>query len=274
MTIATLMVHMELERSNAARIRVAATLAERFDAFVIGAAACEPQPPMYIDGIVPEEVIRADRERARGEMRKAETELRDALASRANRIEWRSAFAQPTRYVAHNARAADIVVTGQNPAGEFLDPSWRLDAGELVVDAGRPVLVVPDTVEHLSANRIVVGWKDTREARRALRDALPLLVRADAVFVAAALEERDVGATPEGLSDVEAWLQRHHVNAQTRVVSAYGEPGVSLEGLAYEENADLIVAGAYGHSRAREWIVGGVTRDLVTRTSICSLLSH
>lgn len=274
MTIATLMVHMELERSNAARVSVAATLAERFDAFVIGVAACEPQPPKYFDGVIPDDVIRADRERARDQMSGAEKAIRDAMTGRANKVEWRSAFAHPTQYVARNARAADIVITGCNPPREYLDPSWRLDTGELVVTAGRPVLVVPDAVDRLSASRIVVGWKDTREARRALKDALPFLVRADAVFVACAVEDKDLGTTPDGLTDVAAWLQRHHVHARTKVVSECGEPGMALEGVAVEEGADLIVAGAYGHSRVREWVSGGVTRDLVTRATVCSLLSH
>jgi nucleotide-binding universal stress UspA family protein len=274
MSYATLLLHMDLERPNAARLAVAAGLAERFDALVIGAAAADPQPPVFADGIYPVDTLQVDRELAERRIGAAEAEFREAFAGRAERIRWQDGLAAPAPFVARLSRGADLVVTGA-PAREVLpSPAWRLDVGDLVMMAGRPVLLVPD--EHaraLDTRTAVLGWKESREARRAAADALPLLRLADRVLVAWVAEGDDSAAT--GAEDVAAWLGRHGVAAEVRRLKANADPASQLRTLALDENAGLIVAGAYGRSRTREWIFGGATHELLARRSAqCLLMSH
>jgi nucleotide-binding universal stress UspA family protein len=121
---------------------------------------------------------------------------------------------------------------------------------------------------------VLVAWKDTREARRAALDSLPLIKQAEEVTLVQIVERGDHKPSIQAsLSDVAAWLARHGVETVTTMPVASGKPD-QLGSVASDIGADLIVAGAYGHSRLREWVWGGVTRDLLTRTKLCSLLSH
>ena len=121
----------------------------------------------------------------------------------------------------------------------------------------------------------MVGWKDTREARRAVVDALPLLQKAKEVTVVEIIEnDGDRAAAGRRVADVAAWLGRHQVDACHMVPTFGATPSSSSSTHASDIEADIIVAGAYGHTRMREWIFGGVTRDLITKSSRCSFLSH
>jgi nucleotide-binding universal stress UspA family protein len=188
-------------------------------------------------------------------------------------MEWRSALAWPTDFVARNARAADLIVTG--PQAAAADATSRVDTGDLVMRAGRPVLVVPPGAEFLRLNSVVVAWKDTREARRAVNDALPLLHKAREVIVVELLDEgADKAAAKARVDDVARWLVRREISASSIATRALVGVTNRLTTLAQDEGAGIIVAGAYGHSRFQEWVFGGVTRDLLTQQSCCALLSH
>ena len=140
------------------------------------------------------------------------------------------------------------------------------------MQAGWPVLVVPTTAAHRKFER--VGWQDTRETRRAIRDALPFLKQAGQVPVIEIAESDEPEVARGRLADVVAWLGRHGVTAEPIASPAIGEDSGRLHGLAAQYEVDLIVAGAYGHSRMREWALGGVTRDLLLRAEFCALVSH
>ncbi len=276
MSYPTLLLHMDLEQSNAARLAVATDLAERFDALLIGTAAANPQPPVFADGTYPVDTFEVDRQSARDAMDKAEASFRQALKRRENRIEWRDAFAPPARYVAREARAADLVITGTRPPEFLPNPNWRLDGGDLVMRAGRPILFVPEAHDRpLDARTVVLGWKDTRESRRAACDALPLLRIAGRVIVAAVAEEAGQHDAHAAAGDVAAWLGRHGIAAEARCQPLISDPATELRRLAEDEGAELIVMGAFGQSRTREWIFGGVTHDLLTtEIAQCLLMSH
>jgi nucleotide-binding universal stress UspA family protein len=140
---------------------------------------------------------------------------------------------------------------------------------------GRPMMVVPPEVDRLKLASVVVGWKDTREARRAVVDALPLLQRAKEVTVVEIIEDDgDRTAAGRRVADVATWLGRHQVDACHMVPNHRGDAVEQLIRHASDIEADILVAGAYGHTRMREWIFGGVTRDLITKTDRCSVLSH
>ena len=181
----------------------------------------------------------------------------------------------PVDFVAQEARSADLVITSANRGGAFIDPMWGLDSSELVMNLGRPMIVVPPEVDRLKLSSVLIGWKDTREARRAVVDALPLLKRVDNVTVVEIVED-DRGRTAAAgrVSDVAAWLGRHQVNARPIVPPLCGVAAELLARHASDMGADFIVAGAYAHTRLREWILGGVTNDLINSSTRCAMLSH
>lgn len=116
-----------------------------------------------------------------------------------------------------------------------------------------------------------IFWKSTSGAAV---DALPLFKKAGHVLVVEIAAEEDLAEARARLKDVAGWLRRHGVSAETLASSSHGEDSAQLRAMAREHAADVVVAGAYGHSRLREWALGGVTRDLLLRTERCSLLSH
>jgi nucleotide-binding universal stress UspA family protein len=143
------------------------------------------------------------------------------------------------------------------------------------MQTGRPLLVVPDACEWLDLRSVLIAWKDTPECRRAVVDALPILHEAKNVIVAEIVEdEADRPAVASGVEDLVAWLSRHGVLASGRVPSEPGNAAAQLDEIASEAAAGLVVAGAYGHSRFREWVFGGVTKCLVNPSKRCSLLSR
>lgn len=275
MTYTTLMVHLELGQTNAGLLHIAGDLAERFHANVIGIAACQSMPIAYGDTYVSGDILEQLRKESEKEIKKAEAEFRSALQTRAETLEWRSTvtLGSLVNYVAHEARSADLIITKAIPR-EFLDNSRRLNIGEFVLHAGRPVLIVPGAADQLKLERVVVAWKDIREARRAVLDALPLLKKADHVVVVEITAEEKLSGARMHLEDVVGWLKRHGIVAEALASSSIGDDATRLKAIVQEQGADLIVAGAYGHSRLRELVLGGMTGDLLLCADRCSLVSH
>ncbi len=277
MTYATVMVSLALDQPNDARLQVAAELAGRFEAGIVGVAAAQFAPPLYFaEGDAAQDLVEQGEASVKKRLAELEARFRAATKNHGGHTEWRSAVDFPGRYVLAQARCADIIVTGgQSPA--FSDAFALASPKDLVMQAGRPLLVVPDNVSWLDLRNVLVAWKDTPESRRALASALPLLRKGRDIIIAEILEQPgDRDAVMAGLNDVIAWLARHGVTATARV----SEPGRNetaadhLGRVAGEVAAGLIVAGAYGHSRFRELILGGVTQHLVTQTARCVLLAH
>jgi nucleotide-binding universal stress UspA family protein len=275
LTYASLLVHLELGRTNAGLLQFTGELAERFKAGVIGIAVRQPLQMVYSDGYVSGDVYERDRIEIAKEMKAVESEFRAALQGRVRTVEWRCAerYAYLADYLAAEARAADLIVTGV-AAGDLFDSSRAVSTGDLIMQAGRPVLTVPTAATTLKLDHVLIGWKDTREARRAACDALPLLEQASAVSVVEIAGESDLDAAHRHVADVVNWLQRHHIEAQGSAQLSTGDDATALYALGQDEGVDVIVAGAYGHSRLREWVLGGVTRDLLLSANRCSLVSH
>ena len=273
MSYSTIMVLVDPDHPDEARLQIAADLAERFDSRLIGVAAGDIQPMYFAEGTAAEQFLEKDRAALQRQIADAEQAFRRAFQGRTRPIEWRSALALPADHAAQEARAADLIIAGSHRGR--IDPLRQVDPGELVLRAGRPVLVVPPQTSHLSLQCMVVAWKDTREARRAISDALPLLHKAEEVVVVEIVEdqsERD--AAKARVEDVAAWLARRGIaTASIATKELIGVPA-QLEIIAQDEGADIIVAGAYGRTRFSEWVFGGVTRDLLRRSKHCALLSH
>lgn len=276
MTYATVMVGLALDRSNEARLEIASQLAERFGAGVIGITAAEFSPPLYFtSGEQAQELVDQGRAAIKNRIADLESKFRAAMHSRAAKTEWRCAEDYPARYIVREARASDIIVIGEADGGAVGDPFVQISPGDVVMQAGRPLLVVPETCNWLDLRSVLIAWKDTAEARRAVADALPMLRKATEVTVVEIVEEQaDRAAALSRVGDVVAWLSRHGITASELVPHECGEAGAQLERIASEVGAGVVVAGAYGHSRLREWILGGVTRRLINPSNRCSLLSR
>ena len=269
MTYASIMVAVDLSDGARNRVRLAAHLADDFHARLIGVAAEQPAYAVPPAGPTPASAyaLAASSEVVLNDLRLAQEAFEEA-AGRRSRVEWRSNLDFPQAFLVAQAAAADLVVVGRaTDSGPAL---FTVDPADAVMHLGRPVLVVPPGVDHLDAKRVVVGWKNTREARRAVLDALPFLKRASEVLVVSV----DDGAGSEG-QDTLRLLQAHDVSAIRVRCDALGvSVGQALVEAAAEHGADLIVTGAYGHGRLREWAFGGVTRDLLSYAPLCCLMSH
>ncbi|WP_024816440.1 universal stress protein [Methylopila sp. 73B] len=271
-SFASILVHFDLTPQSKSRGKLAMGLATDFGAHLIGAAAEQMLVPIYTDMTPNVSVTMMDDERER-----VESDLVAAKASffstvgAGNNVEWRSDICDPRRFLTEQARAADLVVVGRQAGGDPRDGGLGVSPGAVAIECGRPILVAPPKIDRLSSKRVVIAWKDTREARRAIRDSMPFLQKAEEVLVVSATREfRDRGA-----EDVVGYLGRHGVTARS-VVRTGEIPSIAAELLevAREAEAGLIVSGAYGHSRTREWIFGGATHDLLQSSNVCLLMSH
>lgn len=269
---ASIMVPVNLGPGADSPIKVAASLASGYASRLIGVAAEDLEFAYYGDGVAAVDAVMFESAKKTNadNLAKAEAVFRHA-AGTTHAIEWRSATYSMRDFVLTQARAADLVVLARQGPSDPEQGNMALSPGSLVMDLGRPILVVPPGVETLSAKRVVVAWKNTREARRAVCDALPLLKRAEFVLVTSVGDD----AETQGTNDVCQYLVEHGVSA--RSVLRLGENKYAIDELtelAALERADLIVAGAYGHSRALEWIFGGLTSDLINGSPVCCLMSH
>lgn len=270
MTYPTLMVHLELGRSNDGLLRITGDLAERFHSRVVGIATGQPIVYAAGDGYVVGDMIEQDIADVREKIRSVEAEFHHAFRGRNTALEWRShlGYGPLVDYLALEARCADLILTCVPGQGGSVDP------GALVLQAGRPVMAVPLSKKALKLDKAVICWRDTREARRAVVDAMELLKLAGAVDVVEVTVDDDMPACRARLQDVVAWLAAHGISAMPVATTADANDSAILASILNEREASFVVAGAYGHTRLHEWVLGGVTRDLWMHSEHCSLLSH
>jgi nucleotide-binding universal stress UspA family protein len=274
MSYATLMVYVNADHVSETIVNVAAGLADKFSANLVGLSALAIMPPFAAEGVVlVDNASEFDIAQMKAKLVEAGDKFR-AAAGTGRQTEWRSALEIPTDTLIGEARCADLIVIGKS--SRSIDFYRVADTGAAILGAGRPFLVVPASVKSFTADHVVVGWKDTREARRAIQDALPFLHEAKRVTVVDICENDRKEAARHGVDDVVLYLARHRIKAEGRVeTQLLGSGADQIIGFAEEEEgADLLVTGAYGHSRLNEWIFGGMTRDLLTSSPICCLMSH
>jgi nucleotide-binding universal stress UspA family protein len=274
MSYATLMVYLNADHASKQLVSVAAGLADKFSAKLIGLSALAVRPPVAAEGVViVDNATEFDIAQMKAKLKEAGDKFRAAAGER-RQPEWRSFLEFPTETLITEARCADLIVVERNKA------SWDIhrvaDNGAAVLGVGRPILVVAAAVKSLAADNVVVGWKDAREARRAVQDALPFLHQAKRVTIVEICAKDQMGTGRQHADDVVSYLARHRIKAEARVeAQLLGATGADqIIGLAVDEGADLLVTGAYGHSRLNEWVFGGMTRDLLTSSPICCLMSH
>jgi nucleotide-binding universal stress UspA family protein len=266
---------MSTNRPNGGLLAVVADLAQRFSAAVIGVCARQLSMQASVRAIGPGEPRGYELEKFRERAATAEAEFRSRLSG-VNDLLWRAQMmaGPPSHYLASEARAADLLVAAVEPGEHIFSSSPEIEVSDLLMRSGRPVLLTPPGATEFKLARTLVCWKDSREARRAVADALPILKATQAVEVVELVSERDIESARGRLADVGDWLRRHRVAANCFATPLRGTESAHLSAIAEDLNADLIVAGAFGHSRLREWAFGGVTRDLLVKAERCTLVSH
>jgi nucleotide-binding universal stress UspA family protein len=266
---------MEVNSENTALLAVSADLGRLTDAALIGIAACQPVQPF---GEIPYagDLLDADMLEIRRETRAAEKLFRSFIADKVRQLSFRSAntYQELADYLAGQARAADYVVTGPDLGGSLLDNTRHTNIGDLVMNTGRPVIIVPAHATQCLLSSVVIAWKDRREARRAVADALPLLHHARQIVVVEIARKGDTENAAHRTADVTAWLGRHGVLARPLVRTADSSDVDCLRQFLEEQNCDFLVAGAYSHSRIGEWAFGGITTDLLLNPHRITLVSH
>lgn len=282
----TILVHVDDSAHSAARVAAAGAIARRGNAHVIGAALSGVSRFLY-QAIPPEASdptlalhLEFLRERAR-----------DALALFARQMETAGVASHEVRLIddeagggiSLHARVADLVVIGQAEPGHG-GPALMADfPAYVVIHSGRPVLLLPFGTQQFDPGRhVLVAWDASREAARALQLALPLLARAESVTIAVFDTRSDSRTVLDATAaDPAPFLARHGIRAELSIVPVEQkrghrrhDVGDALLTLAGERASDLLVMGAYGHSRFRETILGGATRSVLEGMTIPVLMAH
>ena len=268
-----ILVHAEEQPAGAARFAAACALARRHDARLIALFALEfAELPGYVAAQIGEEALRRAREAYLAHAARARTRL-EAAAGRADvHFEWREAPGAARDLLVEHGRYADLIIIGQpDPEQDGARPQGF--PGELALASGRPLLTIPYAGRHDDlGRRALVAWNASREATRAVHDALPLLRAAESVVVLA-VDPPEQGHIPG--ADIAAHLAHHGVHVEARhSVAPDIEVGDELLNMASDLGSDLIVMGAYGRSRLREAVFGGATRHILEHMTVPVLMAH
>ena len=191
-------------------------------------------------------------------------------------MEWRSEEGEPSRVAAEFSRYVDITVMTQQGSGRGRE-DMRALSEYFILESGRPVIQVPYIGSPAKPpGHIIVGWDGSRTASRALHDAMPLLTAAETVeLLSIRLDNHPDDAGDIAAIDISAHLARHGVNVETRLLVGEDiEPADLLLSHVSDSGAELVVMGAYGHSRFRELVLGGMTRRILQSMTVPILMSH
>lgn len=276
MTYRSLMVHLNLGVSNDNLLVLTADIAAQFDARVIGIVASQPLIVSYGEGYFLEDLNEQDRIQVERAAHEAEVRFHELLQGKVREREWRASICliPNADYIAEQARTADLIIASTDSARRQSPSTANMSLSSLVMHAGRPVLIAPPDQDRLNLENVLIGWKDSRETRRAVNDALPLLRKARRVTVVEITSADDALDARARLADVVVWLKHHGITAHPEVLHSTGDDAALLDAMAQEKAAGLIIAGAYGHTRLHEWVLGGITRDLLLHPRRCALVSH
>ena len=279
MKLYDILVHVDQSPRAQMRLDIAAMLARQHAAHLTALQVIDVAVPVMAmgdgggGGAVIAELMEQMRQSALTAGQKLKAAFEAALAREGIMGEWRQVEGTTAEIVALHGRYADLLVLGQD------DPeSDNTDVLETVLfDSGRPVLAIPFAGSRPTiGKRVLIGWNASREASRALHDALPLLAKAESTTVFLANPRRGLGAHgDEPGADIARHLARHGLKVNVAKAVADDVPDSALLlNHASDMGADLLVMGAYGHSRLREFILGGVTRSLLREMTVPVLLSH
>ncbi len=273
MTYRTILLQMFEDANLEHRLSIAVALAERFKAHLVGLTVAPPPVMPFGYGeaaaYVGPDVFEAQREASHAIADRLQAAFDHALEGTGLSSIWRDEEGDAASLYARAAATVDLVITGQQ-AGDLLDAMVPDVTEYLVTEAGGPVLMLPPAaIDGGLGKRVLVGWNGSKEAKRALVDALPFLRSAETVWLATVGNAEEVR-----LDRAIRMLGRHDVTAEELVLANRGqEPGSLLLEQAQTRDADLLVMGAYGRSRLREMILGGATRHVLHNATMPVLFS-
>jgi nucleotide-binding universal stress UspA family protein len=275
MSYKSLLIHVEPSPESNLRLRIAVDLAHGLGATLIGVGGNQPlylDDSMLVTGYGDGMVVQTLFDMDAANLAEAEARFHAAAASLGAAAIWLSDSEYPDHALQICAAGADLIIASAHRGPRASTAA----AADLVLRAGLPILTVPTDLPAIRTKNIVIAWKNTREARRAVGDALPLLMAADEVTVLHVCPTvATTRAVHSGLDDVVARLTRHGVKPSVKTLEVPSEHTFqAVTKFAEEQLVDLIVAGAYGHSRAGEWMLGGVTQDLLAYSPLPVLFSH
>lgn len=276
MTYASLLVAVDDGPESDSRLELACDLAAGFNAHVTGLCSGSIAPPLYdplTSGAMVGELLALYRDMAEAEVERARTRFLEIVRGREIDAGWQGQIGFPAEACSRAARTADLVILGScNPRAPYHAP----DVADVLMKCGRPVLVTPPArMRSPIGEHALIAWKDGREARLALAAAIPLLQRARGVTLYAVCSSEESEVADGEMAEVVQFLARHKIPAEAVVALSDGRAASQrILDEALSRSAGLIVAGGYGHARAREWALGGVTRDLITDSPICLCLAH
>jgi nucleotide-binding universal stress UspA family protein len=280
MAIRDILVHLDATAPSQARLDLAAALARRLGAQLTGLAVIEiALPPIASPdggGAALGPLLDAMRRDALAEAEGLRTAFEATLRRTDTGGSWVQVEGITAEPVARHGRHADLIVLGQEqPGGATPTAAAVIEAA--LFSSGRPVLVVPHAGRFADVGRrAVIGWNARREATRALHDALPLL--ADGGFATVLTVDAEPGTDGhrgQPGADIARHLERHGLRTAVENATSGGLDAADLMlNHAAESAADLLVIGAYGHSRLRELVLGGVTRSILRQMTLPVLMSH
>ena len=278
MKLCDILVHVDQSPRAQMRLDIAAELARQHGAHLTALQVIDVAMPVMAlgdggGGAVIAELMEQMRQSALTAGVKLKAAFEAALARDGIMGEWRQVEGTTREILALHGRYADLLVLGQDDPES--DSDGLLEA--VVFDSGRPVLAIPFAGSFKTiGKRVLVGWNASREASRALHDALPLIAKAETATVFLANPTRGLdGHGEEPGADIARHMVRHGLKVEVAKVIADDVPDSALLlNHASDMGADLLVMGAYGHSRLREFILGGMTRSLLREMTVPVLLSH
>jgi nucleotide-binding universal stress UspA family protein len=268
-----ILVHDAPGAISEARLRYALSLARGYEARLIGVTV-RLSPAAAVSATIGDAQATAALCEASSESCLAAKALFDRMtAGNTVEHEWREVCGLPTDAIAGEGATADLVILGGRDREDSDGALYDLQPADVIMACGTPVMMLP---KHLPASfharRILLAWKSTAQAARAAHDALPLLKRAECVVLTEIVA--DSGGYEISAQSMANYLGSHGVAVSIRRLPAAGDAGAQLIQAAQDNECDLIVAGAYGHSRLREWALGGVTRSLLADSTLPCILSH
>lgn len=269
-------IHLTGSGEDAIRMAQAAAIAAEFDAHLSGllvheipefVVASHPAAAAVVDSLVAESLERAEINTARLTEQFASFGLSYSL----RRLDVHAG--QAGNALAGEVRLSDLFV-GTRPYG---DPARKHHVEEQVLyNSGRPCMFMPPSHPARSKfDSVLIAWKNTRETARAVAGSMPFLQKAGSVAVAIVEEgtaSEQFGVRSAG--DIGTYLSRHGVSAEIRTISGWTDVDAALMSESQSLGSDLLVMGAYGHSRFREWILGGTTRHMLSYAPVPVLVAH
>ncbi len=264
---------------------VALDLAQRHEAHVTGICPLELLYPSnlsfalggYPEALALDEAMRRFEAEALEKARHIEAKFREQLRRNDAQGDWEVVTGLAANDVAHRSRTCDLLVLGQDDPDHPLPPKGRHLIEDALMKSGRPLLVVPFAGQFSTiGTNVLIGWNGTREAARAVHDALVLIEPTATITVLTVERGKSAAADEVPGADIAEHLARHgfNVSAARTVADASISDGDALLAYAADTSADLLVVGGYGHSRARELILGGVSRELLDHMTLPVLMSH